>query len=128
MNLLLAALLFGHALIHVSYITPAPPQTATGPSWPFRLTGSWLLNLLRMDAGAATALGRTLVSATVFALTLASLAMAGLLPAAWWPLLVATGSVLSMATLVTFFHPWLVLGLVIDAALLWGTLVAGWAP
>ena len=31
-------------------------------------------------------------------------------------------------TLVIFFHPWIVLGLAIDAALLWVTLVVGWAP
>jgi hypothetical protein len=30
--------------------------------------------------------------------------------------------------LLLFFHPWLTLGIVIDVALLWAVLVAGWRP
>ncbi len=72
MKLLIAAFLAGHALIHASYLTPAPAQTAGGPEWPFTMSRSWLVTGLH--------------------------------------------------------HPWIVLGLVIDAALLWSVLVAGWAP
>ena len=37
-------------------------------------------------------------------------------------------SVASIALLVLFFSPTLILGLVIDAALLWVALVSGWSP
>jgi hypothetical protein len=49
-------------------------------------------------------------------------------PSGWWTPLVVGGAVASALTLVVFFHPWIVLGLAIDAALLWATLVAGWSP
>lgn len=32
MKLILAAFLAAHALIHASYLTPAPPRTADGPA------------------------------------------------------------------------------------------------
>jgi hypothetical protein len=37
-------------------------------------------------------------------------------------------AVASVVLLVLFFHPWLVLGVLIDLGLLWGVLVAGGMP
>lgn len=128
MKLLIAALLVGHALIHVSYLTPAPAQTVGGPAWPFNLTSSWLVTGVGINPDAVASMGRLLVGATVIALVLAGLATLGLLPVAWWPILAATGAGLSLATLLLFFHPWLVLGIAIDAVILWATLVVGWSP
>ena len=39
--------------------------------------------------------------------------------------LVVGGAVASALTLAVFFHPWIALGLVIDAALLWAALGTG---
>lgn len=128
MKFLIAALLVGHALIHVSYLTPAPAATAGGPAWPFTLTSSWLVTGLGINPDAVASMGRLLVGATVIALVLAAIATIGLLPVAWWPSLAATGAGLSLATLLLFFHPWLVLGIVIDGLLLWAILVVGWSP
>lgn len=56
------------------------------------------------------------------------LATIGLLvPSGWWPGLLLEGAVGSGVALVLFFDPWLLLGLVIDAVLLWAV-VAGWTP
>jgi hypothetical protein len=38
------------------------------------------------------------------------------------------GAGASLAMLVLFFHPWLALGLAIDAVLLWAVLANGWRP
>ena len=129
MRLLLAGFLVAHAMIHISYLAPAPPRTAGGPDWPFELTRSWLVTGLRMDPGAVRALGIALVAGTTTLLVAAGLATVGwLIPSGWWPGLVVSGAGLSILTLGVFFHPWLVLGIAIDATLLGAVLVAGWQP
>ena len=129
MKLLLAGFLVAHALIHLSFLTPAPPRTAGGPEWPFELTRSWLVTGLQFDPGLVRGLGAALVAVTATLLAAAGLATVGwLIPAGWWDQLVLLGAGLSILTLGFFFHPWLILGLAIDAALLSAVLVGGWQP
>lgn len=129
MKLLIAAFLAAHALIHVSFLTPVPPRTAGGPEWPFELTRSWLVTGVHLDSNLVRAMGVALVAGTVALLAAASLASAGwLIPSDWWSPLVVSGAVSSLLTLALFFHPWLVLGLAIDVALLWTSLAGGWQP
>ena len=129
MKLLIAAFLAGHALIHASYLSPAPAQTAVGPEWPFAMGRSWLVTGLHLEPRLVTSIGTLLVVSTMAALLLAAVATLGIgIPGAWSPFLVAAGAGLSVATLGVFFHPWIILGLVIDAALLWSVLIAGWVP
>jgi hypothetical protein len=129
MNLLLGAFLASHALIHVSYLTPALPRTADGPEWPFEMAHSWLVTGIGADPALVRALGTALVVATIAMLVGAGLSTVGwLVPSDWWSPLVVGGAVASALTLAIFFHPWIVLGLAIDAALLWAVLVMGWAP
>ena len=129
MELLLGAFLAAHALIHVSFLTPAPPRTAGGPEWPFEMARSWLVTGVGLDAALIRALGTALVVATIALLAAAGLATVGwMVPPDWWSALVVGGAAASALTLILFFHPWLVLGLAIDAALLWAVLVMGWSP
>ena len=128
MKLLLAAFIAAHALIHASYLTPAPPRTAGGPEWPFELTQSWLVTALQIDPAVARLLGISLATVTVVFLLGSALAAAGwIVPADMWPALTMAGAVASLLTLGLFFHPWLILGVAIDAALMWAVL-AGWRP
>ena len=128
MKLLLAAFLAAHALIHVSYLTPAPPRTAGGPEWPFELTRSWLVTAAGLDPSAVRVVGTGLVSMAVGLIVASALATAGwVVPSEWWPALIAAGAVSSLVTLALFFHPWLLLGIAIDAALLLAVL-NGWRP
>jgi hypothetical protein len=129
MKLLIAAFFAGHALIHLSYLTPAPPRTAGGPEWPFEMGRSWLVTSLGADPGLVRPLGTALVVVTVAMFLGAALSTAGwLVPTAWWPSLVLGGAVASTLTLALFFHPWILLGLAIDAVLVWAVLVADWLP
>lgn len=129
MKLLLAAFLAAHALIHVSYLTPAPARTAGGPEWPFEMGRSWLVTGPGLDPALVRALGTALVIVTIALLVAAALATVGwIVPAGWWPSLVVGGAVASVLTLTVFFHPWILLGLAIDAALLWAVLVSEWMP
>ena len=129
MKFLLGAFLVGHALVHLSYLSPAPPRTADGPEWPFEMTQSWLVTGAGFDPALVRALGTATVLATVTLFVAAGLSTVGwLVPSEWWSGLVAAGAVASAMTLVIFFHPWIVLGLAIDAALLCATLVIDWSP
>lgn len=129
MKLLLAAVLAAHAFIHVSYLTPVPARTAGGPEWPFEMAKSWAVTALGLDPALVRALGTALVIVTIALLVAAALATAGwIVPAVWWPSLVVGGAIASALTLALFFHPWILLGFAIDAALLWAVLLAEWLP
>ena len=128
MKLALAGFLVVHALIHASFLSPAPPRTAGGPEWPFEMSRSWLVTSFGLDPGIVRPFGTALVVVSACLLLLAGLATLGwLVPSGWWPGLLLGGAVGSAAVLVLFFHPWLLLGFVIDAVLLWAV-VAGWTP
>lgn len=129
LKLLFAAFLVAHGLIHASYVTPAPPRTAGGPEWPFEMGRSWLVTGLSIDAGPVRLLGTVLIAVTVAAFVLAALSTVGVLvPSGWWPIFVAIGALASAMQLAIFFHPWLIVGLAIDATLLWAALVQHWTP
>jgi hypothetical protein len=127
-QLALAAFLLAHAAIHAAFLSPRPPATASGPAWPFELGHSRLLSPLGLKADAARLIGAGLVALTVAGFAVAALAAMGIAPSGLWAPAVSAGAIGSIALLALFFHPWLVLGIAIDAVLLWAVLVAGWAP
>lgn len=127
-KLLLAAFLLGHGLIHTFFVSPAPPATASGPSWPFELARSWVLTPLGLDAGVLRVVGLALIAATIAGFALAAVSTLGVLPAVLWVGGVVLGSLASLALLGLFFQPWLGLGVAIDLALLAIVLGTGWRP
>jgi hypothetical protein len=56
------------------------------------------------------------------------MAIVGVVPQTLAPFAVVLGAGSSIGLLMLFFHPWLVLGLVIDVASLWAVIVAEWSP
>ena len=124
-RLALAAFLLAHAAIHAGFLS-RPPVTAGGPAWPFSLDTSWLLHSI--DPELRRLVGVALVAATIGGFGLAALGAFGIMAGWAWPVGVALGAVASLATLVLFFHPWLILGVVIDVVLLWAALIARWEP
>ena len=127
-TLVLAAFLVAHALIHVACISPSPPATADGPSWPFATERSWIVRTLGVPAEVARLLAVVLVAVTLAGYVAAMLVAVGALPVDLWAPAIAVGSVGSLGLLLAFFHPWLLAGIAIDAVLLWATFVAGWTP
>jgi hypothetical protein len=117
-TLILAAFVFIHGAIHLSYLAPRPPATAGGPPWPFTLDRSWILSRFDVSPELMRVLGLALTAATFAALTLAAMSIGGLIPNELLPPALAIGAGTSLALLLLFFHPWLVLGLVIDVGLL----------
>jgi hypothetical protein len=128
-KLVLAGFLAAHGLIHASFLSPVPPATAGGPPWPFDMAKSWLVTRAGLDAWPVTLLGTALVALTVIGFAGSALGAAGwIVPAELWRPLVA-GSVAASALLLTvFFHPFLLLGFVIDAAIVWAVFVLSWNP
>lgn len=127
-NLLIAAFLLAHGLIHGSFLAPHPPVTAGGPAWPFELGKSWLLQPLGLDSEATRMVGMALIALTIGAFALAALAAIGILPGGLWPPSVTIGAVASIAVLALYFSPWFVVGVGIDLVLLWAVLLQSWAP
>lgn len=102
--------MLGHGLIHVAYMAPGPDD----PNYPFTLDESWLLaNSIRRNVGLALAI----ITVVAFAaLGLAAWGVPGL-DSAWKPLTIV-GSLASLALLVAFWHPRIVVGTAIDVGLL----------
>ena len=126
-KLIFAGALLAHGAIHASFLSPRPPATEGAPEWPFEVGRSWLLTPLGMGTDLTRLLGITFVALTIAGFALAALVALQLLPVAIWAPAIVVGAIASLALLILFFHPWLIIGLVIDVVLLWGVLVAGWA-
>jgi hypothetical protein len=126
-RLAVAAFLLAHAGIHAGFVSSRPAATAGGPPWPFDLGRSWALSNLGIDPEVGRLVGVALVALTFAGFALAALTSVGIVPAAIGPAAIVVGAVASIGVLSLFFHRWLVVGLAIDLALLWGV-VAGSLP
>jgi hypothetical protein len=126
---LLAALLIGHGVVHVMFAVPAPAGTAAGPEWPFDMARSWAIAGPGLDLNMVRAVGLALIAIVVIGLALAALSTVGIVvPSGWWQPAVAVSAVASAIALILFFEPQLVLGLGIDAVLLWVVATRAWVP
>jgi hypothetical protein len=98
-------LLLAHGLVHLLYLAPDVPE--------FSLGRSWLL-----PASARRPVARVLMVATVAGFALVALAVWGVpgLSVAW-PALTIVACLLSMGVLAVFWDTVLVIGIVIDVAL-----------
>jgi len=122
MRTFLGLFLIAHGLIHASYVTPVPPDAK---DWPFTLARSWLLGGLEGGTLKAIGIALALVAAAAFAAAGLGLVGVPLLSAAWQALAIV-GALASILLLVLFWHAWLVLGIVISAAVLYAIFVARW--
>jgi hypothetical protein len=125
---LLAAVLIGHAIVHIFFAVPAPAAEG-GTEWPFDMAKSWTVIRAGVPPRTVRNVGIALIAIVVAGSALAALATVGIVvPAAWWRATVAVSAVASAALLVLVFAPQLVLGLAIDAVLLWLVVAGVWMP
>jgi hypothetical protein len=121
----LAFFLGMHGLIHLGYVTPAPPD----PKYPFSLSKSWLMTSLGLPGPTVRAIGIILSALTVIGFMLTGLATAGVVvPQGWWTRLTMFSAAASLLLLILFWHTWLVLGILIDLALMGAILWLHWQP
>lgn len=129
---LFAGLLLFHGWVHVLFVFPKPepaPAPGGGAAWPFDMGQSWLIGNLGLDTALVRSLGVLLVAVVVVAFALAALSTVGVIvPTGWWPGLLIGSALASTLLLGLFSSPMLLLGFVIDLALLWLALVSEWSP
>lgn len=118
MKIIAALFLFFHGLIHLGFVTPAPDD----PKYPFRTDQSWLLGASGKSVAIAIA------SLVVIGYALTALAAFGVpgLKEIWKPLLLGS-TVASLILLGLWWHNWLILGVLIDLAIIAGVLWWGWS-
>jgi hypothetical protein len=102
----LGLLLVAHGLVHLLYLAADVPE--------FSIDRSWLVPKAWRRPVAATLMGATVVGFTL--LGLAVWGVPGLRDI--WPMLAIAASSVSALVMVAFFHPRLLLGLTIDAAII----------
>lgn len=114
--LLLGAQLNLTALVPAARGQAAPPWWVGGRLiWPFGLDTATLLH-----GDALNTLTPLLAIASAALLLMAAAALLQwIVPASWFPWLVAAGAVCSIVLQVVWISPWAVLPLLVDAALLW---------
>ena len=88
---------------------------------------SWLLPQLRLNAAAVQWIGIILVALATLSFVLAGMGIFGVsgLTAVWRTVAVVSACV-SLLLLVLFWHPWLIVGVLIDVGLLIALLWAKW--
>jgi hypothetical protein len=118
---LTAIVFIGHAIAHAGLAAaPIPSEPSSKPGLFFASpTRSWLLSRLNLSERAVRAFGLGLVALSVIGFLLAGL---GALKIPFllfaWPQIAIVSAVISLITLVAFWHPWIILGLILDVAIL----------
>ncbi len=126
---LLAAVLVGHGIVHVVFAGYTPAATEAGPEWPFDMAKSWAVTGVGLDLNAVRLIGLALTAIVAVGFALGALSTVGLVvPSGWWPAAVGVSAVASAVFLLLFFNPQLVLGLAVDAVLLWVVVTRAWVP
>jgi hypothetical protein len=126
---LLAAVLIGHGVVHVMFAVLSPAATEGGPEWPFDMAKSWAVTGAGLDLSVVRIIGVALIVVVAGGFALAALSTVGLVvPSGWWQATVGVSALASAVVLLLFFNPQLVLGLVIDAVLLWAVVTRAWTP
>ena len=128
---LFAAFLVGHGLVQVMFLVPTPTDGATtsGVANPFDIAKSWPVTGAGLDVTVVRPIAVTLITVVVLGFGLAALSTVGVLvPTGWWQGLVLGSTAASIILLAAFLSPGLILGIAIDAVLLWLVLASVWAP
>ena len=105
--------LIAHGLIHLLYVTPPPKDD---PSYPFVPETRWFARAAGLEPGPAKGVARALAIACVALFVIAGIGL--LANADLWKAAAVGGSAVSLVLMLLFFHPWLVLGIAIDVAII----------
>lgn len=125
----LGIFLIVHGLVH-SFLAIAPnPGDPDGKPGAFFTTGerSWLLSQSGLDAPAIRWIGIILVALSTLGFVLAGLGILGVPGLVTiWRTVAVVSACLSLLLLILFWHPWLIIGVLIDIAVLIALLWAKW--
>jgi hypothetical protein len=129
LKIIIALFLIAHGLVHAGLAAapnPNDPETKPGAFFtsPER---SWLLPNLGINSSAVQWIGIILVALATLGFILAGLGVFGIpgLAEAWRTIAVFS-AVVSLLLLVLFWHPWIIVGILIDIGILLSILWADW--
>jgi len=126
---LIAVFLIAHGLVHAGLAAaPNPNDPDTKPGAFFTsINRSWLLPKLGLNAAIVQWIGIILVAFVTLGFVLAGLGVFGVpgLTEIWRTVAVVSASV-SLLLLVLFWHPWLIVGVLIDIVTLIALLWVNW--
>lgn len=130
-KILFALFLIAHGLVHAGLAAaPIPNDPDSKPGAFFTApTRSWLLPQLGLNNSAIQWIGIGLVVLSTAGFVLAGLGVLGVpgLNTVWRTITVIS-SCLSLLLLILFWHPWLIVGVLIDVGLLIALLWLKWPP
>ena len=121
MKTALGIFIIAHGLVHsILAAAPNPSDTEAKPGAFFTAADrSWLLPKLGLSPGGIQWVGIVLVALSTVGFVLAGMGILGVAGiTAAWRVVVLAASIISLLLLITFWHPWLPVGLVINMLLL----------
>jgi hypothetical protein len=131
MKLLFAVFLILHGLVH-AILAAAPIPNAPDPkagAFFTATTRSWLLPRLGMSDSAVQWIGIILVVLTTLGFILAGLGVLGVPGLSeGWRIIAVVSAIVSLLLLIVFWHPWLLVGVLIDIGILVLLLGFKWPP
>ena len=126
LRLVTALALAFHAGLHVSFFMPEWQAEING-RLPFDLTQSSLLGS-SLDATVLAAIGTVIVVIAIVGLLAGAAAALGLVPWHYGVMALAVGATASIVSIVVFFHPTLIIGVLADLVILAGVAISRWLP
>ena len=131
LKILFAVFLIAHGLVHaILAAAPIPNDPDSKPGAFFTASDrSWLLPQLGMNASTVQWIGIILVALSTLGFVLAGLGVFGVpgLTTVWRTVAVVS-SCTSLLLLILFWHPWIIVGVLIDVGILVSLLWAKWPP
>ena len=129
MRIAVGIFIIAHGLVHSILAVapnPADPDAKIGLFFT-SIDRSWILPKLELNSGIIQAIGIILVALSTLGFLLAGLGILGVggLSVIWRTVAVVS-SIISSLLLITFWHPWLPVGLVINILTFVGLLVIKW--
>jgi hypothetical protein len=125
----LAIFIIAHGLVHsILAVAPNPADPNPKPGAFFTsVDRSWLLPQLGLSAPAVQWIGITLVVLSTLGFVLTGLGVFGVagLSVVWRTVAITSASI-SLVLLITFWHPWLPVGVLIDIGTLVALIVLKW--
>jgi len=131
LKIALAIFIIAHGLVHaILAIAPNPADPNAKPGAFFTATErNWLLPQFGLNASTIQWIGIILVGLSTLGFVLAGLGIFGVAGlSAIWRTVAIFSAIISLLLLITFWHPWLPIGVLIDLALLIAFLWAKWPP
>jgi hypothetical protein len=119
-----------HGLTHaIMAMVPSPNASDAGFAMFFSGIGSWLLTRLGLSESASKTIAILLSAVATIGFVAAGLALFDVLvPFDWWRALAIASAAVSLLLVLTFWHRYLIVGLLIDAVVLVTLLFTKWSP